>query len=51
MPLADEPGRFGSVSEVVAIKFEAFKSGEWCINAHDERDPVVYVSCGEIPKP
>lgn len=49
--LPDKPGRFGSTSEVATLKFNDFKMGEWAINAHDERDNLVYVSCGQIPKP
>lgn len=49
-PLEGKPGRFGSTSEVT-LSFNDFKTGEWAINAHDERDPLIYVSCGEIPRP
>ena len=49
---AGKTGRFGSTTQILAttLKFEEFKTGEWAINAHDERDNLVYVSCGQVPK-
>lgn len=43
--------RFGSTTEIATPKFDDFKMGEWAINAHDERDNLVYVSCGQVPRP
>lgn len=45
-----DPPRFGA-SEIFPMPMSTFKEGEWLINVHDERDNLIYVSCGEIPRP
>lgn len=50
MPLPDQPDRFGTTMEA-ALPLKTFQTGEWLINVHDERDPLIYVSCGEIRYP
>lgn len=49
--LPEKPGRFGSTTELEMLTFEGFKTDEWLINVHDARDGLIYVSCGEIPRP
>lgn len=49
-PLATKPGRFGSTT-TLALTFEQLENGPHALNAHDARDPGVYVSCGNIPSP
>ncbi len=48
--LKEKPGRYGSTTELATL-LATFKTGEWLINVHDPRDKLIYVSCGEIPRP
>ncbi|MBL8914367.1 MAG: hypothetical protein JNM17_26920 [Archangium sp.] len=48
--LQRDPSRVGATN-VFPRPMSTFKEGDWLINVHDERDTLIYVSCGEIPKP
>ena len=50
-PLPGQPDRFGSTSNIPLPTFAMLATGEWIVNVHDARDPLIYVSCGEIPRP
>ena len=49
-PLPNQPGRFGSTTQV-SLTFEALSKIRHALNTHDARDFGVYVSCGDIPTP